>query len=70
MSENTDMKKVIIQKELESISLSATNGTFIKKGEIGSNFLTTLTDKPKFNYWVNTNLNQLVIQFEPLSRCI
>ena len=50
ISENTDLKQVIIQKELESINLSATNGTFVTKGETLSNFLTTLTDKPKFNH--------------------
>ena len=70
ISENTDLKQVIIQKELESINLSATNGTFVTKGEILSNFLTTLTDKPKLNHWVNTILNQLATQFEPLSKCI
>ena len=70
ISENTDWKQVIIEKELESINLSATNGTFVTKGEIESNFLTTLTDEPKLNHWVNTIFNQLVIQFEPSSRCI
>ena len=70
MSENTDLMPVIIQKELESINLSATNGTFVTKSEIKSNFLTTLTDKPELNHWVNTILNQLVIQFEPSGRCI
>ena len=52
------MNHVIIQNELESINLSATNGTFGTKGEIESNFLTTLTDKPKLNHWVKTILNQ------------
>ena len=47
MFENTDLMQVIIQKELESINLSATNGTFVTKSEIESNFLTTLTDKPE-----------------------
>ena len=46
ISENTDLKKIIIQKELESINLGATNGTFITKGEIESNIVTKLTDKP------------------------
>ena len=41
-----------------------------QKGEIESNFLTTLTDKPKFNYLVQTILNQIVIQFELSKRCI
>ena len=68
--ENIDLKQVFIQKELESIGLSATNGTFVTKGEIESNFLTTPTEEPKLNHWVNTTLNQLVIQFEPSSRCI
>ena len=56
-----------MQKVLESINLVATNGTFFTKGEVESNFLTTLTNKPKLNNWVNTILNQLVIQFEPSS---
>ena len=70
ISENTDLKQVIIEKELESINLSATNGTFVTKCEIESNFLTILTDKPKLNHWVNIIFNQLVIQFEPSGRCI
>ena len=70
MFENIDMKKVFIQKYLESIELSATNGTFVTKGEIESNFLTTPTEEPKLNHWVNTTLNQLVIQFELSNRCI
>ena len=70
ISENTDGKQVIIEMELESINLSATNGTFVTKGEIESNFLTTLTDEPKLNHWVNTIFNKLVIQVEPSSRCI
>ena len=57
ISENTDLKQVIIQKELESINLSATNWTFVTKGKIES-------------HWVNTLLSQLVIQFEPSSRRI
>ena len=48
-SENTDLKQVIIQKELESINISATNETFVTKDEIESNFLTTLSDKLKLN---------------------
>ena len=68
--ENHDLKQVIIQNELESINLSATNVTFVTKGEIESNFLTTLSDKPKLNNWVNTILNLLVIQFEPSRRSI
>ena len=54
-----------MQNELKSINLSATNGTFFTKGEIERNFLTTLTDEQKFNHWVKTILNQIVIQFEP-----
>ena len=63
--QNSDWKNVLILKLLEIINLSATNGTFVKKGEIESNFLTTPTEEPKLNQWVNTTLNQLVIQFEP-----
>ena len=62
--------KVIIQRELESINLSATNGTFITKGEIEINFITTLNDEPKLNHWVNTILKQIVIPGEPSRRCI
>ena len=39
ISEPTYWKQVIIEKE-----------TFVTKGEIESNFLTTLTDKPKLNH--------------------
>ena len=53
-------------RQLESIHLSAINGTFVKKGEIKSNFLTTPTHEPKLNHWVNT----ILIQFKPWSRCI
>ena len=70
MSENNSLNQVMIQSELESINLSATNGTFVTKGEIESNFLTTLTDEPKLNHKVKTILNQIVIQFEPSKRCI
>ena len=71
MSENTNLNQAIIQKlELESINLSATNGTFVTNGEIESNLLTTRTDKHKSNHLVNTILNQKVIQFEPSSMCI
>ena len=62
--------QIIIEKELESIILSATNGIFFTKGEIESNLLTTHTDAPKLYHWVNTIFNQLVIQFEPSNRCI
>ena len=48
--ENIDMKASVIQKQLESIGLSATNGTFVTKGEIESNFLTTPTEEPKLNH--------------------
>ena len=68
ISENTNLNQVIIQSELESINLSATNGTFVTKGEIESNFLTPLTDKPKLNHWVKFILNQIVIQIEPSRR--
>ena len=66
----TDLKQVIIQKGLERINLSATNWTFVTKSETESNFLTTLTDKPILHHWVNTILNQLVIQFDTLNRCV
>ena len=36
--ENNNFNQVIIQRELEGINLSATNGTFVTKGEIESNF--------------------------------
>ena len=49
--ENIDMKQVFIQQELESIGLSSTNGTFVTKGEIESNFLTTPTEEPRLNHW-------------------
>ena len=55
---------------LKSIGLSSTNGTFVTKGEIESNFLATPTEEPNLNNWVNITLNLLVIQFEPSSRCI
>ena len=38
ISENTHLNQVIRQRELGSINLSATNGTFITKGKIESNF--------------------------------
>ena len=60
-SENPDLKQGIIQKELESINLSAINGTFVTKGESESNFLTTFPDQPKLNHLVNTILNQILI---------
>ena len=34
ISENTNLNQVIIQRKLESINLSATNATFVTKGEI------------------------------------
>ena len=69
--ENSVLKQVFyIKKLLESIDLSATNGTFIPKGEIERNFCTAPTKEPTLNHWVNTTLNQLVIQFEPFRSCI
>ena len=62
--------KFLYKKLLESIDLSATNGTFFTKGEIESNFGTKPTEEPTLNHWVNTTLNQLMIQFEPFRRCI
>ena len=47
--ENGHFKQVFIQKQLESIDLSATNGTFVTKGESESKFLTTPTEEPKLN---------------------
>ena len=57
-----------MQKELESIDLNAKNGTFATKFEFESNFLTTPTEQPKLNNWVNTQWNQLVNQFKPSNR--
>ena len=51
------------------IDLSATNRTFVTKYEFEKTFLTTPTEKPKLNHWVNTKFNQLVTQFETLNRC-
>ena len=51
------------------IDLNATNWTFVTKYEFESNFLTTPMEEPKLNHWVNTQVNQLVIQFEPFKRC-
>ena len=48
------------------MELSATNKTFITKGEFESNFWNTLTKEPKLNYWVNTILKRLVIQLDHL----
>ena len=64
------MNQVIIQRELESVNLSATNGTLVTKGEILSNFLTTLTDVPKLNQWIKIILNQIVIKLAPYRRYI
>ena len=50
ISENNSLNQGIIQRELESINLSAANGTFVIKGEVESNSLTTQTDEPKLNY--------------------
>ena len=55
---------------LESIDLSATNGTFVTNGEIENKCLTTPTEDLKLNNWDNTTMNQLVIQFKPSRRCI
>ena len=41
---------------LESFNFSATNGTFFTKGEIESNFLTTITDEPKLNHWEKNHI--------------
>ena len=49
------------KKKLESIDLSAINGTFVTKDEIENNFLNTPTEEPNLNHWVNTILNQLVV---------
>ena len=42
----------------------------LPQGEFESKFLTTPTEEPKLNHWVITILHQLVIPFEPSSRCI
>ena len=68
--ESSDLRHIFMQKKLESVNFSVTNGTFVTKCEFESNFLTTPTDEPKFNHWVKTTLNQLMLQFEPFSRCI
>ena len=52
------------------IDLSATNGHFVAKDEFERQFLTTPTEEPKLNHWVNNTLNKIVIQFKPSSRCI
>ena len=54
----------------KSIDLSATNWTFVTKGEIENKCLTTHTEDPKLNNWDNTTMNQLGIQYEPSRRCI
>ena len=36
--ENTNLNQVIMQREFKSINFSATNGTFVTKGEILSDF--------------------------------
>ena len=55
ISKTVISSKFFIQKLLES----ATTGTLVTKGVIESNFLTTPTEKPKFNHWVRTTLNLL-----------
>ena len=65
ISENNSLNQVIIQRELESINLGTTNGTFVTKGDIKCNFLTTLADKPKLNHLVKSILKKIVIQFKP-----
>ena len=47
---NIDLKQVFTQKLLESSGLSATNGTFVTKGEIESNFLNTPIEGLKLNH--------------------
>ena len=39
--ENSNLKQVFYTKVVKSIDLSATNGTFVTKGQFESNFLTT-----------------------------
>ena len=43
ISKNPYLNQVIMQREFKSINLGATNGSFVTKGEIESNFLTTHT---------------------------
>ena len=40
---NSDLKQVLLNKEFESMDLGATNGTFVTKGELESDCLTTPT---------------------------
>ena len=56
------------KKYLESSNLNITNGTFVANYEFESNFQATPTDEHKLIYWVNTQMKQLVIQFEPSNR--
>ena len=49
--------------ELESINLSATNGTLVTKGEIENNRLTTLSDEPKLNHWVKKCILKVTFYF-------
>ena len=62
------LEQAFIKKKIESIDLSATNEIFVTKYEFESNFLAPPTEEPKFNHWVHTQWNQLVIQFEPSNR--
>ena len=57
------LEQAFIQKKLESIDLIATNGS--KNINLKVTFLTTPTKEPKLNHWVNTQCNQLVIEFIP-----
>ena len=63
------IKRSFIQQQSESIDLIATNRTLVIQSEFKSYFLTTPTEEPKLKHWVNTTLNQLVIQFEPVTKC-
>ena len=55
------MNQVIIQSELESFSLSATNGTFVTKGEIEGVFKKLLSISPFFVKFSKSDLNLLFL---------
>ena len=60
ISENTNLNQLIIQK-IEIINLTATNETFVKKGEIESNFFNHTYGQAQIESLVNTILNKIVI---------
>ena len=52
-----NLKQICIERQLESIDLSANNVNFVTKDEFESNFLSKLTEESKLNHWVNNILN-------------